>query len=204
MDGRIEKGQGTRARLVATAVALFGRDGYEATSVEAVLRASGMSRGALYHHFADKKALFEAALRQVHADNVQATIDAARDSADGIAALRAGCAAWIRLASVDKVRRIMLIDAPAVVGWESWRRIEAEYSFAVVLAGLRAAARRGIVPTELVEPIGHVLVAAHIEMAMLIATADDQGQAEAAALATLDLLFERLLNAPLANVERSP
>ena len=142
MDGRRRKGQVTRERLVSEAAGLFARQGYEGTSIEAVLRASGASRGALYHHFIDKKALFEAALRHVHADAVQTTIAAARESADGVEALKAGCVAWIRLARDPDVRRIVLIDAPSVVGWERWRQIDAAHSFGIVKAGLTAAAKR--------------------------------------------------------------
>ena len=95
MDGRLAKGQSTREHLLAAARELFARDGYDATSIEAVLQRSVVSRGSLYHHFPDKKALFEAVLIRVHAEAVQLTIKAARGSADGVEALKAGCLAWI-------------------------------------------------------------------------------------------------------------
>src|SRR3954468_9763072 len=98
MDGRLEKGRSTRDQLVTAARTLFARDGYDATSTEAVLQRSGASRGSLYHHFPDKKALFEAVLLRVHAEAVQITIRAGRGSTDGVEALKAGCLAWIKLA----------------------------------------------------------------------------------------------------------
>ena len=124
----------TRDQLIAAARELFARDGFEATSTEAVLQRSGVSRGSLYHQFPDKKALFEAVLIRVHAEAVQITIRAARGPADGVAALRAGCLAWIKLARDPRISRIVLIDAPSVVGWARWRQIDEEHSFGVVKA----------------------------------------------------------------------
>jgi AcrR family transcriptional regulator len=197
MDGRLAKGQGTRDQLVAAAQELFAREGFEATSTEAVLQRSGVSRGSLYHHFPDKKALFEAVLIRVHAEAVQTTIKAARGSADGVEALKAGCLAWIRLARDPAISRIVLIDAPSVVGWSRWRQIDEEHSFGVVKAGLRAAAKRDLLPDEMIEPVGHILLAALNELALLIATSRDAKRAEREAIAAFDLLLSRLLGGRL-------
>ena len=193
MDGRLAKGLSTRDHLVAAARELFARDGFEATSTEAVLQRSGISRGSLYHHCPDKKALFEAVLIRVHAEAVQITIRAARGSSDGVEALRAGCLAWIRLARDAAISRIVLIDAPSVVGWKRWREIDEEHSFGVVKAGLRAAAKRELLPPHLIDPVGHILLAALNELALLIATSRDPKRAEHEALAAFDLLLQRLL-----------
>ena len=193
MDGRLAKGLSTRDHLVAAAQELFARDGFEATSTEAVLQRSGVSRGSLYHHFPDKKALFEAVLIRVHAEAVQITIRAARGSPDGVEALRAGCLAWIKLARDPAISRIVLIDAPSVVGWRRWREIDEEHSFGVVKAGLRAAAKRELLPAHLIDPAGHILLAALNELALLIATSRDPKRAEREALAAFDLLLQRLL-----------
>src|SRR4029450_4226177 len=91
------------------------------TSIEAVLREAGISRGALYHHFSGKEALFEAVLEQVGADIATKLAAAARDASDPVEALRAGCHAWLRLARDPTVRRIVLVDALPVVGWGKWR-----------------------------------------------------------------------------------
>lgn len=194
MDGRAERGKATRERLVATAADLFARDGYEATSIDAVLAESGVSRGALYHHFANKQALFEAVLLHVYAGAVQATIVAAEGAADGVDALRKGCVSWIKQARNPGVSRIVLIDAPSVVGWARWRQIDEDHSFGLVKAGLRAAAKRGLFPAKLIEPTGHILLAALNELALLIATSDHPVRAEREALQALDRLLERLLS----------
>ena len=193
MDGRLAKGQTTRDQLVTAARDLFARDGYEATSTEAVLQRSGISRGSLYHHFPDKKALFEAVLIRVHAETVQITIKAAQGSADGVEALKAGCLAWIKLARDPAISRIVLIDAPSVVGWRRWREIDAEHSFGVVKAGLRAAAKRDLLPEQSIEPVAHILLAALNELAQVIATSQDSKRAEREAIAAFELLMQRLL-----------
>jgi AcrR family transcriptional regulator len=193
MDGRLAKGQSTRDHLVTAAQILFARDGYDATSTESILRQSGISRGSLYHHFPDKKALFDAVLVRVHAEAVQITIRAARGSADGVEALRAGCLAWIKLARDPAISRIVLIDAPAVVGWVRWRQIDEQHSFGVVKAGLGAAAKRDLLPEQIIEPVGHILLAALNELALLIAMSRDPKRAEREAIAAFDLLLRRLL-----------
>jgi AcrR family transcriptional regulator len=194
MDGRLAKGQRTRDDLVTAAQRLFARDGYDATSTETILQESGVSRGSLYHHFPDKRALFDAVLVRVHAEAVQITIRAARGSTDGVEALRAGCLAWIKLARDPAISRIVLIDAPAVVGWARWRQIDEQHSFGVVKAGLRAAARRDLLPEQMIEPVGHILLAALNELALLIATSRESRRAEREAIAAFDLLLRRLLS----------
>ena len=194
MDGRLAKGQSTRDRLVAIAKQLFAQDGYEATSIEVILERSDVSRGALYHHFPDKRALFEAVLRSVHADAVEKTIEAARGSADGVAALRAGCLAWLRLARDPSVRRIVLVDAPAVIGWELWRQIDEEHSLGITKSGLSAAAKRNLLPARHVEPMAHMLLAMLNELALLIANASDPKRAERDAIQAFDFLLRRLLD----------
>jgi AcrR family transcriptional regulator len=152
-----------------------------------------VSRGSLYHHFPDKKALFEAVLIRVHAEAVQHTIKAATRSADGVEALKTACMAWIRLARDPSVSRIVLIDAPSILGWVRWRQIDEEHSFGVVKAGLRAAAKRNLLPEPMIDTVGHILLAALNELALIIAMSGEQKRAEGDALMALDLVLQRLL-----------
>lgn len=194
MDGRLAKGQSTREHLLAAARELFARDGYDATSIEVVLRRSGVSRGSLYHHFPDKKALFEAVVHRLQAEVIESTIKAAKGSADGVEALKVGCIACVKLARHDpRASRILLIDAPSVIGWARWRQIDEEYGFGVVKAGLRAAAKRNLLPEPMIEATAHILLAALNELALLIVMSRDKRKTEREALAALDLLFRRLL-----------
>src|SRR5437763_5443643 len=110
----VARGEATRSQLIAIATRMFAERGYEDTSIEAVLREAGISRGSLYHHFASKEALFDAVLEGVEIRVGEATRAAAEGATDLVAALRAGCLAWIRLAGDPVVQRILLIDAPSV------------------------------------------------------------------------------------------
>jgi len=195
IDRRIDRGRATRDRLVAAAVELFAARGFEAASIEAVLEQTGMSRGSLYHHFASEQALFEAVVDAVEA-RVGGEVVAAAASAGGsdpVAALRAGFLAWVRLAADPVVRRVLLIDAPAVVGWRRWREIEEQYGLGMIRAVVQAAAEEGRLPTEQVDTFSHVLLAAVNELALLVALADDVTTAQASAEVAVDELLRRLL-----------
>ena len=117
----VARGEATRAQLIAIATRMFAERGYEDTSIEAVLREAGVSRGSLYHHFASKEALFEAVAEEVETSTGAQTAAAASGATSPVDALRAGFLAWIRLAGDPAVQRILLIDGPAVLGWDRWR-----------------------------------------------------------------------------------
>ncbi|MDQ3578291.1 MAG: TetR/AcrR family transcriptional regulator, partial [Actinomycetota bacterium] len=139
-DGRVARGRTTRDRLLAAARVQFGVHGYDASSIEAILERAGVARGALYHHFASKEALFEAVLDQVISDlaaDVRRTAQAQADLAEG---LKAGCLAWLQLAIDPAVQRIVLVDAPVVVGWTRWRTIDDQHTLGATKAALRQVA----------------------------------------------------------------
>jgi AcrR family transcriptional regulator len=169
MSKKIERGQATRGRLVAAAAKLFAEKGYEATSIEDLLHELGMSRGALYHHFDSKEAVFEAVLHQIEAEVAEATVAASRGARDPAAALRAGCEAFLELARSQRIRQIALTDAPAALGWKKWREIEAQYGLGLLKAALGRAAKAGQLRADQVDVYAHVLLAALIEIALMIA-----------------------------------
>lgn len=191
--GGQSRGHTTRARIVRAAGELFASRGYEATSIEAVLEKSGVSRGALYHHFRDKEDLFVAVLEALEARIADATVRASRGIADPVGALLAGCNAWLDVSRDPAVRQIVMIDAPAVVGWQKWREIDARYGFGLLKGSLRAAAEAGRLSPALVEPLAHVLLAAVLEMALLMARAEDASGSVKATKAALRELIEKLL-----------
>jgi AcrR family transcriptional regulator len=173
MSKKIERGKATRSRLVATAARLFADKGYEATSIEDLLRELGMSRGALYHHFDSKEAVFEAVLHQIEAEVAEATVAASRGARDPAAALRAGCEAFLNLARTPRIRQIVLTDAPAALGWKKWREIEAQHGLGLLKAALGGAAESGRLRADQVDLFAHVLLAALIEIALMIARSDN-------------------------------
>ena len=190
----VTRGAATRAQLIAIATRLFASRGYEDTSIEAVLQEAGVSRGSLYHHFAGKEALFEAVLDDVETRVGRQTI-AAAIGADGPAgALRAAFLAWIKLAGDPVVQRILLIDAPAVLGWERWRAMEERHALGAIRATLRAIADEGNLRPELVGTLAHVLLASVNEIALLVARSDDPAAAMKEGADAIDELLRRLLS----------
>jgi AcrR family transcriptional regulator len=178
--------------LIAVATRLFASRGYEDTSIEAVLREAGVSRGSLYHHFAGKDALFEAVLEEVEARVGAQTVEAGLGAAGPAEALRAGCLAWIRLAGDPAVQRILLIDAPSVLGWERWRALD-ERPWSLIRTALQAVADDGILRPDLVDTLAHVVLASVNEVALLVARSDDPAAAMQAGTDTIDELLQRLL-----------
>ncbi|HST32130.1 MAG TPA: helix-turn-helix domain-containing protein [Solirubrobacteraceae bacterium] len=198
IDGRRVRGAATRERLLAAARRLFGERGYEATSIESVLEASGVARGALYHHFQSKAELFDAVLADVLIEIAERTAAAAaaagrKDTPEG---LRAGSHAWLEMALDPAIQRIALLDPTTAVGWARWRAQDQAHS----LGGLRATLLRltgeGRVPAGQAELLAHVLLAALNEAALFVAFAPDQRAAADTARATVDTLIDRLFTQP--------
>ncbi|MDQ3352769.1 MAG: TetR/AcrR family transcriptional regulator [Actinomycetota bacterium] len=185
-----------QARLIAVAREQFGERGYEGTSISAVLDGAGVAKGALYHHFESKVALFDAVLDQVVAEIATAARDAARAESDPLAQLRAGCIAWLELALDPAVQRIALVDSPGVVGWARWRALDEEH----VLRGMRASIERlaaeGRVQREHVVLFAHMVLAAVNEAALMIAGADDPEAAFAEGTRAVEVMLTRLATAP--------
>jgi AcrR family transcriptional regulator len=190
-DRRIERGQASRRQLLETAARLFTERGYEATSITDVLERAKLSRGAFYHHFQSKEALFEAVLEMVE-EHVGMTLrEAAAGASDPVEAIRIGCRAWLDMASDDReVVQITLVDAPSVVGWERWREIDERHGLGLLIGGLAATGR---VPDEILDATAHLLHAATLEAALIIARSGPRSTQAASAREALDELVERIL-----------
>jgi AcrR family transcriptional regulator len=193
VNKKVEKGLATRQQIVETAIRLFATLGYDGTSIEAVLRECDVSRGALYHHFPCKEALFEAVFEVLEAQVAQRILASSRGAKDAIEALRAGCDVWLDLARDGAVRQIVLIDAPSVLGWEKWRAIDARHGFGLLKASLTAASATGVISAALIETYAHMLLAALIEVAMIIARAPDAAAAVKLGKTAVQDLLTRLL-----------
>ena len=192
MNKNVERGRATRAHVIEVATRLFAEHGYDGTSIDAVLADSGVSRGSLYHHFAGKEALFWAVLEDVGDLAGQQGEEAMRDAPDPVAALRAGGLVWIRQASDPVVRQIMLIDAPAVLGWQRWRELD-EPVLEVIRGALGYAAEAGRIEHRHVDTFAHIALAAANEVAMMVARADDPAAALTASESAFAEFLDRLL-----------
>lgn len=155
-----ERREATRRALMEAARRLFAESGYAATGTPEIVTAAGVTRGALYHHFADKLALFEAVVEAEHAE-VAATITGVADSAeappDMIDALVAGGEAFLAAMQDPGRRRIMLIDAPAVLGPEKLDAINQRYGQRTLVEGVRCARDAGVLSDVPVEPTAQLL-----------------------------------------------
>ncbi|HEY7892564.1 MAG TPA: helix-turn-helix domain-containing protein [Solirubrobacteraceae bacterium] len=171
---------------------LFGERGYEDTSIEDVLAASGVARGALYHHFQSKAELFDAVAEAVFAEVANLTNAAARGGATPLERLRAGACAWLEIACDRAVQRIVLLDSPTVLGWVRWRALDEQHSLGDLHASVRRLARERRVPAGQEEILARMLLAALNEAALFITCADDEAAALETASAAVDVLIDRL------------
>lgn len=193
VNRNVQRGQATRDHLVATATRLFAERGYDDTSIEAVLHEAGASRGSLYHHFSSKEALFDAVLEELEARVGREAQAAASGAREPLEALRAGSLAWVRLASDPVIQRVLLLDAPSVLGWQRWRDMDERHALGMIRAALQACAKRGQLPPELVDAFAHVLFASLNELALLIARSVEPATATRSAELAINELIERLL-----------
>ncbi|MDX6669997.1 MAG: hypothetical protein QOI91_360 [Solirubrobacteraceae bacterium] len=176
MNVKAQQSEATRAALVAAARPLFAERGYAGVGTEEIVRAAGVTRGALYHHFADKKDLFRAVYEDVERELVEQIAAGALSAADPVEALRAGSQAWLDACEQPGIQQIALLDAPSVLGWEEWREIGMRYGFGLVQGTLQAAMDAGLLETQPVRPLAHLVLGAIDEAAMLVARADDDGK----------------------------
>ncbi|MGJ4889443.1 TetR/AcrR family transcriptional regulator [Bradyrhizobium sp. HKCCYLRH3099] len=135
-----------RARLVATARRLFVAHGYAATSTPAIVEAAGVTRGALYHHFADKQAIFRAVVEAESADVALAIAAADAPELSAQARLLAGAKAYVQAMQAEGRTRLLLIEGPAVLGRDEIRAIEARNGDASLKTGLGEAIAAGALP----------------------------------------------------------
>jgi AcrR family transcriptional regulator len=193
LGAKAAQSEATRAALIATARALFADRGYAGVGTEEIVRAAGVTRGALYHHFAGKRELFEAVYEDVERQLVEQIAASAISSAtDPLEALHAGAQAFLDACEDPAVQRIALVDAPSVLGWEQWREIGLRYGFGLVRSTVEAAMDAGLIERQPVDALSHLLLGAIDEGAMLIARADDGGTTREEVGATVKRLLDAL------------
>ncbi len=198
-----ERTQTTRAALIAAARPLFRERGYASVTAEEIVAAAGLTRGALRHHFGDKAELFRAVFEQLEVeitDRIAAAVPASADTWTGI---RQGLTAFLDVCQDPEVIRIGLTDAPAVLGWETWREIETRHGLGLMVAILDQAMADGTLAPQPVEVLAHLVLSATIEAALLIAKAPDPAVARAAAEQTLLAIINGLRPRPAAEARRA-
>jgi AcrR family transcriptional regulator len=161
---------------------LFAAEGYSAVSTEELVRRAGVTRGALYHHFEDKRDLFRALIVEVEDELEGAVMGAARavlEEGRGIwDAYVAGFDAFLDECARPEVGRVLFVDGPSVLGWEEWHEIDARYALAQTEAGLRALVEAGLIEDRPVEPLARLLHGASIEAALYVASSGNPERAK--------------------------
>ena len=186
----------TRQRLVTAARTLFGARGYAEVGTEEIVRAAGVTRGALYHQFRDKADLFAAVAEEVEAEIAGRIAAGVADAtADPVEALRLGTRLFLDTCAQPEVERIILLDAPAVLGWQAWRDLAGRYGLGLVQVALQMAMDAGALAAQPVVPLAHVLIGALDECALYVAQAEDPSAAREECTGILD----RILRGFMAN-----
>ena len=199
-DGRrtqAERAADTRGALISAARPLFASLGFAEASLETIVRDAGVTRGALYHHFADKTELFAAVFEQVEGEMAARMGEAvaAAGKSDPVEIMRLCAGLWLDACADPEVQRIVLLEALAVLGWERWSDIGHRYNIGFVTALLTDAIESGSIPRQPVEATALTVMGALREATLYIARADNHRQARADAGEVMD----RLLNALRAN-----
>src|SRR3954463_14627273 len=172
-DRRVAQGNATREALVVAARSLFGERGYAETSTDDVVAKAGVTKGALYHHFAGKDALFRAVVERVQQEASDRAVAEFLDP-DSWQALRRGCSLWIDAHLDPAVQRILMQDARAVLGWEEARAIENRFGAVALRGALRKAMTAGVVRRVPLRPLSLLLMGALSEACLCIAESDEQ------------------------------
>ena len=188
-----ERSRTTQAALLAAARELFAARGFAATGRDQIAEHAGVTRGALYHHFDSKQALFRAVVEELEGEIVERVAAAAMRGRDPAARLRQGSMAFLDACMDPAVQRIVLLEAPVVLGWEEWREIDNRYGLALVSAGIEEAMAAGQMARAPVGPLAHVLLGGLNEAALLVATSDHPKAARRQAGQAIDLVLDGLL-----------
>lgn len=189
-----ERSAATRSALIHAARPLFAAHGFGGVGTETIVRAAGVTRGALYHQFADKTELFAAVFEAVEQEVMDriAARTATVQPVDALAALRNGAQAWLEACTEPEVHRIVLIEGPAVLGWPRWRESGMRYGLGLVEGILQHALSTGQIPQQPINALAHLLIGAIDEAALYVAEAADPNAARAEAQAVIERLIAAL------------
>jgi len=174
-----DRSAATRTALVAAGRRLFAEHGFAGVGTEAIVAEADVTRGALYHHFADKTALFDAVFQEVEGDAARRLAERALadPEADARTIMKGSVDAWFDACDDPEIHRILLTDAPAVLGWSRFRELCMQHVLGLIESVLVLGMDAGTFARQPVRPLAHVLIAAADEAALYIVSADDPAEA---------------------------
>jgi AcrR family transcriptional regulator len=185
---RTEHSEATRDALVKSARKLFGRKGYANVSLDEIVAKARVTKGALYHHFDNKKELFRAVSEEIERGLSQTALDSGVEQQDFLAGLQA----FLDACLAPDVQQIVMQDSPSVLGWDGHRALQAKYGLGAITTGLEAAMSQGKIEKQPVDPLAHLILATLSESACMIAAAEDSDAARRKVGRTLTRLIEGL------------
>jgi AcrR family transcriptional regulator len=189
-----ERSAATRAALVTAGRRLFAAHGFAGVGTEAIVNEANVSRGALYHHFDDKTALFAAVLDDVErevTDKLAAVV--LGDGGGFVDVMTRSVEAWLDACQEPDVQRIVLVDGPSVLGWVRWREVCQPHVLGLVEAALEQGMIQGTLDRQPVTPLAHLLLAVADEAAMYVVTHPDPADARRDIVAIVRRLLESLI-----------
>jgi AcrR family transcriptional regulator len=174
-----ERSAATQQALIGAARRLWGERGYAEVSTPEIAEAAGVTRGAMYHQYADKAALFRAVIEAMDLElieRLEAAVAAARPKTPADT-MHVMADAWLDIAAEPEIRQLMLLDGPSVIGWAEYREMSQRNSVETAEQLLSAAIEAGQLKPQPVRPLAFVLLGAFDEAAMYLAEAEDPAQA---------------------------
>jgi AcrR family transcriptional regulator len=188
-----ERRAATRGALLDSARSLFAERGYHGTAAEEIVQRAGLTRGALYHHFEDKKDLFRVVVDQMEGAIDEEIEEAERAASSLPEAVMAGYRAFIDAVLDPEMRRTFFLDGPSVLGWE-WREIDARHAVGKIEEGLEALIAEGFVEPQPVRPLARLINGALLEAAFFVAVSEDPEAARDEAWGAMERLVGDLIN----------
>lgn len=189
---RARQAEETRALLISVARELFTERGYAATSVEEVIQQAGVAKGALYHHFDGKEALFRAVYEQVQTETVSAIVAAALAAQEPWAGVRAGLSAFLDACLEPTFRRIVVLDSVSVLQHQTWEGGAEHVELGMLRTVLTPLVESGVLPDVPVEPLVYVALGGLYGAALFIARSPEPNVARGEVDAVLDTLVAGL------------
>ena len=192
MAKQAERRAATTEAILTAARRLFGTQGFAATTMDEIAEGARIAKGAVYHHFKTKEAVFEAVFDKVSRDLVVEIDSAARAEKDVLAAMVAGTQHYFAATAKGSTGQIILRDGPAVLGWERWREIDAQHFGGKMPRALSVAMGAGLIAKQPVEPLARLLLGAVTEAAVACAGRADIARAGAEYARAFKSLVEAL------------
>jgi AcrR family transcriptional regulator len=189
-----EYAEATRAALIEVARHLFGEKGFAGVSIEEIVQGARVTRGALYHHFDDKQALFQAVLEKIESELAERMRAAAESKTQTWEQLQAACYAYLDACLERDVQRIVVLDAASVLGWHTWCEIDKRYGLGVLEERFEAALRAGLMDPQPLESVAQLVLGALNVGGRVIAEAKNAKEARGQVGVTIDRLVSGLKN----------